>query len=397
MPLRAYFAPCGMGLGHVARCKVVLERLEQHGPVEAYFATYDEGLSYAEALGLKGVRIPSLDVVMKSNGEVDVERTLLRAPKFLKIIADQLAHDLGYMMAVRPDVVVSDTRAVAVLAAKLLGLPCTCIINQLRIYVPRKRRMLRASRWAEAGTIAILGEIWLMADEIFVPDFPEPYTICLRNLMVPEHFKKKLKLVGPILAKRPEELPGEEELKEEMGFNPDEPLIFVPVSGPSREKAHFGRLIVKALSELRREFQVLISLGNPGSNKKVVRDEGSFKVVNWVEDFNSCLKACDVALVRGGHGTVTKCMAYGKPMLIIPPPSHTEKMMNALTAKEVGVAKVLLQRSLSTKRLRRALRELVEDGAYRQNLRRTREIARELDAAGEIARSIARLSNGLDS
>ncbi|RLI13683.1 hypothetical protein DRO33_00835 [Candidatus Bathyarchaeota archaeon] len=398
MALRAYFAPCGMGLGHVARCEVVLERLREHGPVKAYFATYNEGLSYVQASassGLRGLRIPSLEVVMKKNGEVDVERTLLKmTPRLVKIVGGQLAHDLSYMLSIQPDVVVSDTRAVAVLAAKALGLPCACILNQVRIYIPRKRRMLRASRLAEAGIIALLGQIWLLADELFVPDFPEPFTISSMNLKVPERFKRKLRLVGPILARKPEDLPGREELKEKLGFEPDEPLIFVPISGPVRERAYFAEVIINVLSKLKDEFQALISLGEPGRERELARDYGPLKIFNWVRDFYACLKACDVAIVRGGHGTVTKCMAYGRPMLVVPPPSHTEKMMNALRAKEVGVAKVLLQKRLSAKNVRRAIKELLEGGEHERRLREAERRAAELDAAGEIARAVLRLAGG---
>lgn len=395
--MRAYFAPCGMGLGHVARCEVVLRRLEQHVPVEAYFATYSDGLSYVEALGLNSLPVPSLEIAMKRVGEVDMERTLTRAPVFFKVIADQIAHDMSYMMALRPDVVVSDTRAVAVLAARALGLPCVCILNQLRIYVPRKRRMLRASRWAEAGVIAILGQIWLMADELFVPDFPGPYTISLMNLKVPERYRKRAKLIGPILTKRPEELPSQEELKEALGFNPDLPLIFVPVSGPAIEKAYFSRIVVRMLSKLADGLQFLISLGNPASPRELAYEKGSMKVLNWVDDFYSCLKACDVAIIRGGHGTITKCMAYGRPMLIVPPPSHTEKMMNALRAKQVGIAKVILQKSLSVSKLKKAILSLMEESTYRRRLSEVEGIAKKLDAAGEIASTIMKLAGGLDS
>jgi len=45
--IRIYFAPCGLGFGHIAGCKVIFERLSQMCQVEAYFATYEEALAYA--------------------------------------------------------------------------------------------------------------------------------------------------------------------------------------------------------------------------------------------------------------------------------------------------------------------------------------------------------------
>ena len=135
--MRAYFAPCGMGLGHIVRCEAVLRRLRELTEVDAYFATYSEGLSYARGSGLKALEIPKIRLVMKRNGEIDVEKTLCYiTPRLPSIVAKQLAHDLKYMMRLKPDVVISDTRAMVILAAKLARLPCVCLLNQARVFVP---------------------------------------------------------------------------------------------------------------------------------------------------------------------------------------------------------------------------------------------------------------------
>ena len=208
--MRAYFAPCGIGLGHITRCKVVLDRLKEQVPVRAFFATYYDALHYARSVGLDVLEIPPMTIVSKDTGEIDVKETIIYLAsrgRLAAIAVSQLAYDLKYIAAVNPDVVVSDTRAMAILAAKMLGIPCICITNQIRFYVPRKKRMLRISRLAEAGILAVIGEIWAMADEILVPDFPEPYTVCYMNLEVPDRLRRRLRFVGPILSKRPEELP----------------------------------------------------------------------------------------------------------------------------------------------------------------------------------------------
>ena len=395
--MRAYFAPCGLGLGHARRCEVVLKRLRQHVPVEAFFATYGEGLHYVAEAGLNALKVREFRIAMKPNGEVDVERTLREfgyGLKFVGLVANQLAHDMRYMSAVEPDVVVSDTRAATVMAARLLGLPCACIVHQIRVYIPRRRRMLRASRLAEAGLVATLGPIWLMADEVFVPDFPEPYTISLMNLRLPRYLDGRLRLVGPMLEKRPEELPGQEELKERIGIKPEEPLIFMPVTGMKWERPFFMKKMLPILSELasRGGFKAVVSLGKPSGGEKVAFEGEGLRVLYWVNDFFSYLKACDVLVTRGGHGAILEAMSYGKPMLIVPPPSHTEKMLNSLRAKEVGVAKVLLQHELSVDSVGKALKDLLEDSSYKRAAEKAMEMASELDAAGVVAREVLRLA-----
>jgi len=391
--LRAYFAPCGIGLGHVSRCVSILHKLREEEDVKAIFATYAEGLNYARELGLRTYAIPELKYAMKPWGEIDVERTLMDPGlKVIDIISRQAAHDLKGMLALRPDIVISDTRAVALLAAASLGIPSICILNQFRAYVPRRKRLLRLSKLADAGFLAIMGSIWSLAHHIFVPDYPDPFTICRGNIEVPEYFRKKLRLVGPILARRPEELPSQEELKEELGFEEGKPLIFVSASGTKEERAYFVKMMVRLLSCLKNEFQAVISLSEPHKGERVLKHDGGLRVFYWVEDYLAYLKACDIAILRGGHSSIMQCMAYGKPMLLVPTPSHTEKMMNALRAREVGVAKVLLQRELELRKLKEALGDLLEDKRYRRAVRKAYKMASNLNAVGEIVKAVKELA-----
>ena len=394
--MRAYFAPCGIGLGHVTRCKVVLDRLKEQVPVRAFFATYYDALHYARSVGLDVLEIPPMTIVSKDTGEIDVKETIIYLTsrgRLAAIAVSQLAYDLKYIAAVNPDVVVSDTRAMAILAAKMLGIPCICITNQIRFYVPRKKRMLRISRLAEAGILAVIGEIWAMADEILVPDFPEPYTVCYMNLEVPDRLRRRLRFVGPILSKRPEELPDGEDLKEKLGFDPDRPLILAPVAGTERDRSFFVRTVFRMLKKMvAKGYQAVLSLGRPDYKHKVFMNKKDFKVFYWISDFPTYLKASDVVVLRGGHTSIMYCMAYGKPMLVVPTPSHTEQMLNALRVKKLGVAEVLLQEELSTEKAGDALRSLLEDDEHVKSVRAMGKVASGLDGVGEVVKAVLDLA-----
>ncbi|MEM4713184.1 MAG: glycosyltransferase, partial [Candidatus Bathyarchaeia archaeon] len=58
-----------------------------------------------------------------------------------------------------------------------------------------------------------------------------------------------------------------------------------------------------------------------------------------------------LVISRAGHGTITQCMCYGKPMILVPTPNHTEQINNAVQAKKLGVAKVIQQENLSLNKL----------------------------------------------
>jgi UDP:flavonoid glycosyltransferase YjiC (YdhE family) len=44
-------------------------------------------------------------------------------------------------------------------------------------------------------------------------------------------------------------------------------------------------------------------------------------------------------------------MCYGKPMILIPTPEHTEQISNARQAENIGVAKIALQNFLSKQKM----------------------------------------------
>jgi UDP:flavonoid glycosyltransferase YjiC (YdhE family) len=44
-------------------------------------------------------------------------------------------------------------------------------------------------------------------------------------------------------------------------------------------------------------------------------------------------------------------MSYGKPMILIPTPSHTEQISNAKQASDLGVAKVIQQENVTREKL----------------------------------------------
>jgi len=393
--LRAYFAPCGIGLGHVIRCRTILDDLAKHVPVKAFFATYSDALLYARSSGLKVLEIPPLRLVTKDTGEIDVKETILYLAargRLAAIAVGQLAYDLNYMAAVSPDVVISDTRAMAVIAAKMLGIPCICLTNQIRFYVPRKKRMRRVSRLTEIGILALIGEVWGMADRIFVPDFPEPYTVCYMNLDVHDRLKKKIRFVGPFLSKRPDELPEKEEAREDLGLDPDKPLILVPVSGTEADRNFFVRTIFRALRELVPDgLQVVLGLGRPDRGDGIFMEKEGLRVLYWINDFPTYLKASDVVVLRGGHTGIMYCMAYGRPMLIIPTPGHTEQMLNALRAKKLGVAEVLLQDEVSSSSVGKAIRSLL-GGEHEEAVRAISSMASGLDGKGEVVKAILDLA-----
>jgi UDP:flavonoid glycosyltransferase YjiC (YdhE family) len=170
------------------------------------------------------------------------------------------------------------------------------------------------------------------------------------NLNIPRSYRKNVRLVGPILPVHPDKLPNEDELREKLGLQLSKPVVFVPISGPTLERAFLTEILSKILLQFPSDYQVVVSLGYPNTDDKPIR-RGNVTIYKWIPHRFEYLKACDLVIGRAGHGTITQCMCYGKPMILVPTPNHTEQFGNAVQAMDLGVAEIIQQEEVSRERL----------------------------------------------
>jgi len=349
--MKVYFAPCGIGLGHVGRCVPIAKELLRKN-VEVMFSTYMEGISYIEQEKLPLIKAPPIGFQVKPDGTVDFKQTAVNPGPIIAsfTLLRQINSEVRAIESFKPDIVVSDSRVSPLLAARILGIPRICILNQFQVIIPRKKRFLRLAKFADSITLTIIGKIWTSGNVLLIPDFPPPYTVCTGNLNIPKSYKKKVKLIGPILPIRPDKLPTEKELRKKLGLSLDKPLIFAPISGPIKERAFLMGILRKILLEFPEDYEIVISLGYPNAEVNPVR-HGNVTIYKWIPNRFEYLKTCDLVIGRAGHGTLTQCMCYGKPMILIPTPNHTEQLSNAKQAENLGIAKVIQQSELSKEKL----------------------------------------------
>ena len=391
--MRVYFAPNGVGLGHVSRCAPVAERLEAQGD-ETLFSTYLEGLTFIEESDLKYVAAPELAHKVEKDGTIDFRLTTADPGPFRSVIItlNQLGFEIQSIRDFKPNVVVSDSRATPILAAKLLGLPSVTILNQFQVVIPRRRRLLRLAAFADMGVLTVVGRIWALSDKILIPDFPPPYTISWNQKIQPS-YRGKIKLVGPILTTHPCQLSSKEELRKKLGLD-NRPLIFAAISGPMKEKAYFEGILQQIFKKFPKDYQIVMTLGNPKSKRNLVR-KGDFTVYHWLKNRFEYLKACDLVICRGGHGSITQAMAYGKPMIIIPTPNHPEQATNSKRAVSLHVAKILDQEKLDLPLLLRSVEEVLGDKSILEKVFKIERDTASIDAIETIVEEIKKSAHSL--
>jgi Glycosyl transferases, related to UDP-glucuronosyltransferase len=317
--VRAHVAVCGIGFGHASRSLPIIRRLLARGH-DVTVTSYDDGLSYLKAFGVEVNAVTGVDYGRSPDGGVSVRWTILRNLLLPLKVSHQILQEMALIERWRPEVVLSDTRASAVIAARALGVPVLTLLNQYRTAIIHRKHQ-RAVEVANA-LIDLVPRVWNLSEKVLVADYPPPYTISSRNLPLRESEVRKVEFVGPVLGVRRDEYPEREGAKRILGFRPDEPLVCVLTTGPASERKSFRERVLGALEGIA-DLQVLFSLGEPGSGGKQVR--GKHLIVPWLEDEHLALSAADVVISRAGQTTVLKSIAFGCRMVLMPVPDHTEQ------------------------------------------------------------------------
>jgi len=258
--LRVYVAPCGIGLGHITRCEPIADALVSQG-AEVTYSTYSDGLDYARRRGLPTLPTVPIGFRVKEDGTVDFKMTAATSGFSLGVrrFLQQLTAEIRNIKRFKPDVVLSDTRVSSLIAGKLMGVPVALILNQFRVEIMKKpsaRKITPIERlfflianifWLFFRTF--LGGVWARSNLMLIPDFPAPYTISASNLAIPKRYKKKVKLIGPVLSNEPKERPSGGALNGSHFFASRKPLIYAAISGPKTERTVLADLLLESLRE----------------------------------------------------------------------------------------------------------------------------------------------------
>jgi len=127
--------------------------------------------------------------------------------------------------------------------------------------------------------------------------------------------------------------------------------------------------LIDILKEFPGDYELILSCGDPNGSfgeKKA----GNITIHEWMteQSYWKTFERADVIVSRAGHETIMKAISEGKPLVLIPPPNHTEQANNAKRAEELGVAVVLDQSRLDAAELAGAISRTLTDN--RENARR---------------------------
>jgi UDP-N-acetylglucosamine--N-acetylmuramyl-(pentapeptide) pyrophosphoryl-undecaprenol N-acetylglucosamine transferase len=203
---------------------------------------------------------------------------------------------------------------------------------------------------------------------------------------------EKVRLIGPIVERRRNSVANESLLRRKLGYKPTPAVIYGAISGPKVERDVLFGILVDALKEISTIYQIVVSRGDPDGSVSA-RQAGGVKIFGWIEDQDDFVRASDLVISRAGHGTIMKSMVYGKPMILIPIPDHTEQYGNARRAVSLHVAEVIDQAALNQERLQTDVERVLGDSTYAEASARIGKEAAALDAVSKACEIVERLGN----
>ncbi len=311
------------------------------------------------------------------------------------------------MEGFEPDLVVSDILTLApTLAAEVAGVPHATLIPH--VYPVQQPGMplyslgLRPPRtalgrlgWRATGPLLGMGlrrgrdelnetraRLGLPPIERFHGGISELLAVVATfpQLEYPREWPAHVRVTGPMFF----ELPGEEVAIPEG----DGPLVVI---APSTSQDPECGLLRAALDALADEPVRVLATTNRHRPERPIEVPANARLVDWLL-YSQAMPAADVVICHGGHGTVARALAAGKPLLICP--SVGDMGENAARVAWSGTGLSVPRRLLSRRAIRLATRRLLSEESFRAAARSVAEWSNAHNGAAAAAELVESISRG---
>jgi UDP:flavonoid glycosyltransferase YjiC (YdhE family) len=290
---------------------------------------------------------------------------------FAEIGADDMVDDLLRLAREhRPDVVVADPYALAApLVANLVG----------ATYVHQSLGPAIDAAVLDVASDAV-SPLW-RAFGADVPAHAGVYSgitvdICPSRLNAPHPPGVDVRPLRPT----PLALGGKDELPVGLRDLPDRPTVYVTLGTLSNSDTNVFRAVLDGLAD--EPLNVVVTVG-PNNDPSMV---GPLPANAYVERFvpqSLLLPSCAAVVHHAGSGTMFGALAYGLPQVAIP--QGADNFVNAELLAGAGVARRLLPGDVDASAVRRSVREVLDDSAYRQAAQHVAEEIAQMPTPAQLA------------
>jgi UDP:flavonoid glycosyltransferase YjiC (YdhE family) len=363
---------------------MVAERLEASGN-KVSFSSFGEAADYVTMHGYRCRKVAPVEFAWSIEGGFSVKNSIAYVPLWFANFSRQVNQEIRNLIAIEPDVVVSDSRLSPIIAARILKIPAIVVLNQVKLLLSPRLRELAVSRFFENVVGEFLGSMWGLADRVLVPDLPPPFTISGHNIWGSASGHSVLEYVGFSAPAASVTDLSIQSVKESLGLDESLPLVFVHVSGPAQTRKPLIEMGIKAAALLEDGFQFVISEGRAGGSTEPRRLGLRSWYYEWCPVRDEIFSMCDLAVLRGGHVTLSQAIHFGKPVVTIPIENHGEQLGNSAKISDLGMGKMLHPKGLATEELASAIKEVRSDIRYSQKARDLQLVAQRMNGIDSIS------------
>lgn len=364
---KIYFSISSEGYGHSSRTIAIASKLNKKNYI---IGTYDYALERVKNLGMPHHKISQELKFVGQDGAFDVGKTIVQNQGWVMKFNKMIDEEVEIIRNSGASCVVADGRMIPVMAAEKLKLPCITITNQSAFYP-----FFQQDNWL-VKLLGVSFDSWMKmylssTEEILIPDFVPPYTICLPNLTHNRKIMKRTRFVGPLVNFDYDSVP----LVERKS---DKPYIVVSLGGHAYRKPLFDCILEAAKKLPNIDFEIFTFF---------TADEipSNVNIQGMIPDISPYLKTADIVISQAGHSTAMEILSLGKPSIIVPDLNQIEQENNAKRMAELQVAEVIDYEHLSCHRMYDCIQKVMKDEKYKKNAQLFATMSKELDAKKRVA------------
>lgn len=364
---KIYFSISSEGYGHSSRLIAISSELDKKNYL---VGTYDYALERLKAKGIPCHKVSQELKFVGSDGAFDVAKTIIQNQAWLVNFNKMIDEEVDIIRKSGAACVVADGRMIPVMAAEKLKLPCITITNQSEFYP-----FFQQDNWI----IKLLGvsfDSWMRmymssTEEILIPDFEPPYTICLPNLSHNRKIMTRTRFVGPLVNFDYDDVPL-------IPRETDRPYIVISLGGHAYRRPLFDCIleVAKKLPNIDFEIFTFFEADEIPSN---------VHITGMIPDISSYLKTADIVIAQAGHSTAMEILSLGKPSIIVPDLNQIEQENNADRMAELEVAEVISHKHLNVNRMYDCIQKVMKDEKYKKNAQLFAKMSKEMNAKKRVA------------
>lgn len=364
---KIYFSISSEGYGHSSRAIAISTQLDKK---KYLIGTYGYALERLKAQGIPCHKVSQEIKFVGHDGAFDVAKTIVQNQGWLMKFNKLIDEEVDIIKKSGASCVVADGRMVPVMAAEKLKLPCITLTNQSAFYP-----FFQQDNWI-VKLLGVSFDAWMKTylsstEEILIPDFVPPYTICLPNLSHNRKIMKRTRFVGPLVNFDSEKV-------QRINRESNRPYIVVSLGGHAYRRPLFDCIIdvAKKIPEVDFEIFTFFEADEIPAN---------VHIQGMIPDISPYIKTADIVIAQAGHSTAMEILSLGKPSIIVPDLNQIEQENNAKRMAELQVSEVISHEQLNVYRMFDCIQKVMKDEKYKKKAEFFATMSREMNAKKMVA------------